>query len=140
MTSFEDKLGEVLLEYDLLPSQATIGRKFRVYKNTSTRNVKQLIEDFKEIGGMLAGGDLYLWNRDDMDHDGIMRNYGIDGGFTRDARNPITFYIIKGVLLLSPNSYFGVDPFSDMEKVQKSNPALSKLDTNMSYYENKKKK
>lgn len=135
MTNFEDKLDQALFEYELLPAQGRHG-KTRVYVNPPNSITRKVLESFKEIGGLLAKKDLYLWNRDDLDHDSIMLNYGIRMSYTRNPRNPIPFYIINGVITLSPVSYLGVDPAKDVKKIQGRSTVLASLKVNIKYFNN----
>lgn len=136
MTDYREKIDEILLEFDLVPSDAHLGKKVRVYINPPSKTIAKIIEETKEIGGFLVGKKLYIWDRDHIDHENIAKIYGIKMGSTRNPRNPIPFYIINGTLMLSPSSYMGADPQKDMIKIQKNKAALSKLPIDMRYFKN----
>jgi len=130
--------GFVMMEYDLAPMEN--GRKAKVYINPPTKQIRKIIQSIKEVGGIIEAtkpNDLYLWNRDELDHDAIIHNYMLTTQPTRSNKNPIPFYIIDNTITLSPSSYLGVDPEKDIKKIQRKSPALKELSTDITYFQGK---
>lgn len=138
MSSFEQALDKILLEFDLVPQPGVTNRKARVYTKTTTPLIRKLIKEWSQIGGYLVKGQLILWNRDELGHEDIDQQYGIKYSGGKSARNPIPFYIFDhNRLELSPASWMGVDPEKDILRVQKASPAFKSVTPNVDWFTRK---
>ncbi len=135
MNNFEQSLDKILLEFDLVSQPGATNKKARVYTKTTAFLVRKLIQEWSQIGGYLVKGQLILWNRDELGHEDIDREYSIKYSSGKSEKNPIPFYIFDhNRLELSPSSWMGVDPEKDILKVQKASPAFKSLIPNVDWF------
>ncbi len=137
----EDKLS-VILEHELIAIPGATNQKAPVLQNPGQSSILKLMKTTDNIGGILHKKDLYLWDRNALDHESVEQHFVLPSAGVKSAKNPIPFYLMgdvpggkSWVLKLSPSSWMGVDHKKDIEKVQKYSPLFKSFKTDSSYFE-----
>lgn len=134
---FEDKL-KAILEHELVAIPGVTNKKTPVLVNPSPAAIKKLQDKTGTIGGILHGKDLYLWDRDVLDHESVEEHFVLPNTGFKSEKNPIPFYLMKDkgwFAKLSPASWMGVDPYKDLGRVLSASPAFKGVYADNSYFD-----